>query len=120
MVLPELDWGQHLVDALLEFGPSMPGASGPVPVTFGEVESWARVTRTFLPGHEALLLRQLSRDYCGEYHAASDSGRPMPMPEGSDIKGKVQNSFANLVKAAKAEKGDDTNGRHNPRRPRRR
>ena len=114
--LPPLDWGQHLVDALLEFGPSMPSANGPAPVTFSEIEAWARTTRTELPGYEALLLRQLSRDYCAEYHASNDSSRPMPGDDIDSARRRVANGLATLMKTAE----DDKDGKRNPRRSRRR
>lgn len=91
--LPELEWGKHLIGALLEFGPAM---NGPTAATFSEIESWARVTRTHLPGYEALILRKLSREYCSEYYAASDPTRPAPLVE---EEGRVvADGFANLIK----------------------
>lgn len=66
--MPEIDWGHHLLDSLFEFGPASHGISGPVPVSFAEIEAWSRTTHTNLPGYEALQLRQLSVDYCTQYH----------------------------------------------------
>lgn len=79
--------------------------SGPVPITFTEIEAWARITRTHVPGYEALLLRQLSRDYTSQYHASSKPGEPIPMADGEEInREQVARGFANLIKQQKAKK----------------
>lgn len=63
--LPEVDQ-TFLIDWLCEIGPSLPGAMGPIPITFGEIDAWVRLTGTELAYGEALLLRQLSQLYCVE------------------------------------------------------
>lgn len=102
----EVEWGSHLIDSLLEFGPSMPGGmGGPVPVSFQEIDSWAKMTRTYVPGYEALLLRSLSQVYCEQYHKSSDPGCPMPREEmDEDVRNKATNDFKQLVKNLKAKK----------------
>ena len=98
--LPELEWGAHLVDSLMEFGPVL---SGPVPVPFSEIDSWSRVTRIYLPAEDAVLLRQLSRDYCGELLAARDRNRPKPpMPdEDGDNSAALAQGFQTILKRFK-------------------
>jgi hypothetical protein len=92
------------VDALLEFGPSAPGMAGPVPVSFSEIEAWARVTGTDLPGHEATILRSLSRDYCAQFSASKDPKEPMPLMPGEHHRAAVARGFADLMKQHRADK----------------
>ena len=99
--LPDLKWGRHLVDALLEVGPAGAGMGGPVPVSFQELEAWSRATRTELPGHEALVLRELSRDYCREFNAASKPSRPRPAADEAEARKAAGESFAQLVRNIK-------------------
>lgn len=93
-----------MIDSLMEFGPCAHGMGGPVPVPFAEIEAWARVTNTELPGHEALLLRQLSRDYCEQYHKSDEPSCPAPLFDGEDSKKQAADSFRALVAEHKGGK----------------
>lgn len=101
----ELEWGQHLIDSLTEFGPSLPGFSGPVAVTYQEIEAWARTTKTNIPGHEVLELRRLSQIFCNEYYKSDKPGRPMPQENEMTEEGraKVASSFRQLIKSLKKD-----------------
>lgn len=89
----------------MEFGPSGQGMSGPVPVTFQEIEAWSRMTHTAIPTYEALLLRQLSRDYVSQYHASSKPDEPQPMMPGDEVnREQVARGFADLIASQKAKK----------------
>lgn len=79
--LPALDWGWHLIESLLEFGPAVPGPGGPEPVPWTEIDAWAKRSKTELPGHEALALRQLSKDYCRQHNDGTDPNCPVPNGE---------------------------------------
>lgn len=75
MNLPAIKWGGHIIESLMEMGPA---DQGPSPVTFREIEAWARMTRVEIPGWEALMLREMSIVYCQELAAASAPDRPEP------------------------------------------
>lgn len=76
--MPQIDWGEHLIASLFEFGPASSGMNGPTPVSFSEIEAWARTTNTQVPGYEALQLRTLSQDYCHQYYESQDAHCPPP------------------------------------------
>lgn len=52
--------------------------SGPVPVSFTEIHAWSSITQTQITSEEALIVRLLSRDYCGSYHDSSNRSSPPP------------------------------------------
>lgn len=56
--------------------------NGPGPVSFSEIQSWASITQTQITSEEGLILRLLSRDYCGSYH--DSAGRNAPPPYAGD------------------------------------
>jgi len=70
--LPDLEWGEHLLRILLKVGPGTDSGHGPVPVSWGEIDSWSRVSGFFIAGHEAEEIRILSKDYCSSFHAGQD------------------------------------------------
>lgn len=77
--------------------------SGPVPVSFSEIEAWSRVTGIEIPGYEAVQLRQLSRDYCNQHHASKNPSEPQPIMPGEDatpkqvVREQVARGLADLV-----------------------
>lgn len=77
----------------------MPGPNGPVPVTWQEIDAWAKRSGTVLPGYEALLLRKLSKDYCDQYRLSHAPNCAQPVAEG-DLEGKrevVNQGFAAII-----------------------
>lgn len=75
--LPEVDAGQHLVDYLLQLGPTIGGE----PLTYQEIAAWCGLTGIVLSSWEAVTLRALSASYASEYFAAKDPARPVPASE---------------------------------------
>lgn len=49
---------------LTELGPALPGFNGEVPLTWSEIDAWARQTGTRIDDDEARLLRALSQTWC--------------------------------------------------------
>jgi hypothetical protein len=68
-------------------------------VTFVEMESWSRMTKTSIPGYETVLLKKLSQDYANQYMRSQDSQCPMPTEEAEETRNIVGESFRSLVKA---------------------
>ena len=104
--IPELDWGQHLVDMLAEIGFARPGSAGPIPVSYAEIEAWQRTTNAELPSNEAVLLRQLSAVYCNQLIDSEKPECPRPDaigPHDADARGKVAHNFKAMIKAYKSE-----------------
>lgn len=71
----------HIYQQLIEVGPSMAGAMGAAPLTFGEIDAWVRRAGITLPPWQAKMLVRLSRDYVGELHRAEEHGCPPPWAE---------------------------------------
>jgi len=98
----DLEWGEYLIESLLEFGPGVPGGAGPVPAGYAEIQAWASMTRTEVPGWEAILLRQLSTEYCSQYYKSQKPDCPMPDDRPTVEKRKsVASEFAKMVKGLK-------------------
>lgn len=100
--LPELLWGDHLIDSLMEFGPANSGPMGGLTsVTFQEMEAWARMTKTEIPGYEAVLLKRLSQDYVAQHRISTDPQCPMPTSDEEEAKDYVGENFKALLKSQK-------------------
>ena len=76
--MPPLIHGDFLVATLFQVGPTLIGAMGSAPLTFGEIESWQRVTGARLTGWEAAALHALSVEYLAESQAATKREAPAP------------------------------------------
>lgn len=96
--MPEIDWGQHLLDSLFEFGPVSHGMNGPKPVSYQEIEAWARITNTDLPGYEAIQLHTLSVDYCAQHHKAVEPNCAPPGEEPESRRARVSRQLAEFCR----------------------
>jgi hypothetical protein len=76
--MPDLPYGQYLIDHLFEVGPTLSSGVGPSPLSFSEIESWQRQMCIELHPWELRLLRRLSAEYCAESQAATKQGAPAP------------------------------------------
>lgn len=88
--LPELPWGGYLLDALDGLGYCR---SGPVPVGYPELESWARMTGVELTAWEAETLHHLSTAYVGQLTKSRDPRADAPywpVSEGVDVSAKFK------------------------------
>jgi len=69
---------RHLIDLLMEIGPTVPSGFGPVAIGWREIEAWQAVSGVELAPWEAGMIRRLSGEYAAELHAAEDEDRPAP------------------------------------------
>ncbi|MDQ1834665.1 hypothetical protein [Massilia scottii] len=69
--MPPLDCGEHLVDLLWKWGPTMCTSMGDAPLTHQELSHCQINTGVELSGWEAETLVKLSREYFGESHRAT-------------------------------------------------
>ena len=72
--------------------------AGPAPVSFQEIEAWARMTKTTLPGWEVLMLRQLSKDFVSQYHDSSKPDCPCPGDHSGDTGKQFKSTLARFKK----------------------
>lgn len=61
--LPPVVVGADVLGMFLDVGPAASGVSGAVPISYTEIEAWARVTGIYLQPWQGKLLRDLSRTY---------------------------------------------------------
>ena len=71
----------YLIDWLLEAGPDMPGAMGATPLSWTEIDAWARLTGREVAPWEAELLRHLSIAFVQQYQEAKAIDCPPPWLE---------------------------------------
>jgi hypothetical protein len=76
--LPEPGLARHLVDYLLQVGPTGYGAMGPVPLSHSEIAAWQANTGAELTAWEATTLRTLSIDWITSSQAAQAEDCPAP------------------------------------------
>lgn len=76
--MPELQWGQHLIDYLLEVGPVMAAGMGSAALTFTEIRNWREELGLQLSPWEIRTLRRLSSEYNSESQMATKSDREPP------------------------------------------
>lgn len=68
----------HLFECLFEVGPTTFAGMGSAPLTWQEIDAWARrVPRGLQPG-EFVMLRRLSMEWLAQSEAAKEEGCPPP------------------------------------------
>ena len=77
--------------------------SGPVTVPFSEIEAWSRISKTPIPGYEAVLLHQLSRDYCAQFHKSKNPNELHPLMPDETREEAVASAFVLMCKQLKAK-----------------
>lgn len=68
----------HVIDRLIEIGLTEAPGLGAGPLTWMQIEAWARLTGIMLEPWEARLIRRLSGDYLAESRKAEDLNCPPP------------------------------------------
>lgn len=85
----------------MEFGPAEQGMGGAVPVSWREIEAWQRVTNTQIPGWEALILRELSEEYCGALARSTTPNTVEPALSEDEARQKTARDFRAMVNQMK-------------------
>lgn len=105
--MPELDEAYYLVEYWHDAGTVSKGGMGISELTWEEIRAWKLENYPWLGNFETRLIRRLSQEYCGEYHAASASDRPAPYDvqeyqlDRTLISNKIGNTLRSLMKAGK-------------------
>lgn len=73
----------YLLDYLFEAGPTESNGMGPAPLTWQEMDAWARRMPRGLQPWEFVMLRRLSFEFCAESHRATDPDMPPPWRDAS-------------------------------------
>lgn len=83
---PPVRAGEYLAEYLTDAGPVSAGGMGVAPLSYSEIDAWARTTATPLQPWEAQMLRRLSRAYAASLRASEDAGclPPWAEPEAAD------------------------------------
>lgn len=76
--MPEIEEGAQVIEYLQEVGPTLPGAMGPEPVTFAEIDAWSRTTGYDPTAWEAQTIRRLSRAFVSQYAKSKETNSPAP------------------------------------------
>lgn len=79
---PPLECAEHIIDYLFDVGPVMSGGMGSIQLTNTELQHWQQNVGIRLQPWEARFIRNLSRDYLGETHRATEKGCPAPWQSG--------------------------------------
>ncbi len=76
--MPDPGDAAYLIEFLMEIGPVNSGQSGPIPVSWSDINAWQQATGTILTGQELVQIRELSKLYCSQYHDSMDRNCPAP------------------------------------------
>jgi len=76
--LPEVKTDKHILDWLIELSFCDQGFSGPVPLSYQELDAWARLTNVLLTWEEARYIKMLSQEYCSQYSKSGQRDAPPP------------------------------------------
>lgn len=100
-VYPPIMHGQYLLDWLFEVGPVMLGGMAQAPLTFQEIESWARQTGRILSPWESQTMRALSQAFIAAGMEAEKPETPAPYDRQNEQfdREKISKKVGNLFKA---------------------
>lgn len=88
--VPPIEWGQHLVDLLWEFGP----VKKEWPLEDVNILAIQQVLGVQFQPWESRLLLRLSREYYGEMNAATKRDAPPPWPDAAPQWQQVRNAVS--------------------------
>lgn len=98
--MPEVEYADHLIGYLFEFGPATATGAGLSPVGFAEIDAWSTLTGTPVTSWEALALREMSMAYVTMSHDAQEVSCPNPYRQApsdpQDIADEMDKQFARL------------------------
>lgn len=80
----------------------LPGANGPVVMSYQEIESYCNLTGTTLSPQEVILIRRMSQVFIDKHHEGSDPGAPCPSrveSDPEDLEDRIMKSFT--IRAAR-------------------
>lgn len=84
--MPELAGGEHyMLDALVEAGPALPGQMGPVPLSWQEIDAYARQTQAIDEPWEARTLIKMSAAYLEGIAVGENPFGIMPMDQDGSL-----------------------------------
>lgn len=85
--MPDLLGFEYIVEYLFEAGPVGNNGFGPEPITWIELEAWAKLTQVDLDSWEASTLRKLSEHYSAQLVKSAD---PKCRPPGQEEQSREQ------------------------------
>lgn len=78
LVLPPVLLGGAYLEAFLDVGPALPGAAGPVALTYAELAAWIGLTGREYAPWEVELFRAMSSAYCDGKVSGEEPACPPP------------------------------------------
>jgi hypothetical protein len=81
--VPQLDFGEYLIEALFTAGPVRIEAEGELPLAWAEILAFAKATRAIREPWEFETLMRMSRGYLAEKNAAVSPLRVAPLDRAS-------------------------------------
>ena len=105
LTLPQVETDKHILDWITELGFCEQGFSGPTPLTYQEIESWAKMTGVVPTWEESRFLKMLSNEYCSQYASSTDRDAPPPYSNEEYDRKKVSDKILSAFRAHSKYRG---------------
>ena len=76
--MPEIEYGEWIIEYLLEIGPAQSFGMGLSPISFYDIYSWSKITGTHINHWDAISIKKLSKIYVSQYSISSEKECPAP------------------------------------------
>ena len=102
ITLPEIEYGEWIIEYLMEIGPAGSNGMGLCPICYTEINAWINTTKTEVSPWDVNMIRHLSRVYVSQYNDSKDKNAPAPYhyteKSEEEIRTDVVKGFKQLVK----------------------
>lgn len=95
--MPDITQLEHLKRWIVELGIYGYGVNGCIPLPFQEIQAWNELTMAGARPKEVMVLRDLSRAYCGQYHKSDVKCPPPYKPKGGEDKAAMGAMFLSAL-----------------------
>lgn len=102
--IPEIENYAYVFGLLQRIGMYSSGMNGPVPIEWGQIESWSNLMGVQLTPGECEAIKGLSAEYCGQYGKSSDLDEFPPAAITEDGKDYDREYMAQLTMISRGRK----------------
>lgn len=102
--MPEIEYGQYLLDYAFEIGPAKSASAGPAVIDWVDVQAWVSLHKLQLDSWELLVIREISKAFVSQWYTSEGSMTPAPYQSAVFDKGVSSNRIGGLLRGLIARK----------------